>query len=666
MLTGVNGMKRKVLVVDDNEINRSILTSILEEEYQIVEAENGLEALNILKSDYAVISAVLLDIMMPVMDGYEFLENVREDPHLRLLPIIVTTTQDSDDSEIKALLMGASDFLSKPYKPAIIQHRLSNLINYRENAAFVNSIEKDKLTQIYNKEFFYHKCERILSLSEHKTYEIIYANIEKFKLINDLYGPRIGDELLKLTAQAISRNLKSGAFCGRLNADHFGIFMEKETRLDDFFRNIALDLKQFHQEVVIRYGIYQVEDKEVPIDVMFDRAKLAINSIKGRYGIYYAYYDDSIREEMLREQFLTAAMKEALKNKEFQVYLQPKYDLRNQNIIGAEALVRWNHPKDGLLPPAVFIPLFEKNGFITELDMYVWEIACQYVHQWMEAGLSPIPVSVNVSRMDVYHPDLLSTLKHLVMKYEIPVDCLHLEITESAYTKDNLQVIHVVKDLRNFGFIVEMDDFGAGYSSLNMLTELPIDVLKLDMRFLNNKEKSKEVILLNFVINLAKELHLKIVAEGVETKKQELLLLELGCDYGQGYLYSKPIPFADFNRLWEVKRALVSEVEGKPSPLAFTLEKMNVETILNDLDTPILICQKKIVVFLNHAACRLMHLKAQNQELIAESPIKVKEISVIDSVVRRLEIDGVMAMGYHVHTLHKNQKSYELYMLQFQ
>lgn len=664
MLTGVKGMKRKVLVVDDNEINRSILASILEDDYQIIEAENGKEALDYLNQEYVAISAVLLDIVMPVMDGYEFLEIVRKDPRFYLLPIIVTTTQDSDDSEITALLKGASDFLTKPYKLAIIQHRLINLINYRENAAFVNSIEKDKLTQIYNKEFFYHKCERVLSLTENKSYDMIYANIEKFKIINDLYGPRMGDQLLKIMARAISKNLKDGAFCGRLNADHFGIFMERNTDLDEFFGNIAYELKQFHQEVIVRYGIYQVEDTNVSIDVMFDRAKLAINSIKGKYGKYYAYYDDSIRKEMLREQFLTGTMKESLKNGEFQVYLQPKYVLRDQNIIGAEALVRWKHPQEGLLSPAMFIPLFEKNGFITELDMYVWEVACQYIRHWMDEGIEPVAISVNVSRMDVYHPDLLSILKNLVKQYDIPVTYLHLEITESAYTKDNLQVIRVVDDLRDFGFIVEMDDFGAGYSSLNMLTELPIDVLKLDMRFLNNKEKSREQILLKFVINLAKQLHLKIVAEGVETKRQELLLLELGCDYGQGYIFSKPVPFTEFNELM-VKERDCAKHKIDDIPMLATNTKVDPEEILNDVDAPILICKDKRIVYRNHAAARLLHLTRNERVRGHETPLELASITTSHHQFVQIEIDGVPATVYQMEALHKNQDIYKIYILQF-
>lgn len=665
MLTDVNGMKRKVLVVDDNEINRCVLKGILEQDYQIIEAANGREALDILLSDHLSISAVLLDIVMPVMDGYAFLKAVRQDERFRLLPIIVTTTQDGDDSEIKALLNGASDFLTKPYKPAIIQHRLLNLINYRENAAFVNSIEKDKLTQIYNKEFFYHRCERILSLSETKSYDIIYANIEKFKLINDLYGPHAGDELLKLMAQAISRHLKPGAFCGRLNADHFGIFMEREDDLDDFFTSIARELKHFQQEIVVRYGIYQIKDQDIMIDVMFDRAKLAIQSIKGKYGKYYAYYNDSIREELLHEQFLTASMQDALKNGEFQVFLQPKYRLSDQSIVGAEALVRWIQPENGIMSPAMFIPLFEKNGFITELDMYVWDVACQYVSSWIKEGIKPVPISVNVSRLDVYHPDLSSILKGLVEKYEIPISYLHLEITESAYTKDNVQVIKVVEELRELGFIVEMDDFGAGYSSLNMLTELPIDVLKLDMRFLNHKEKNREHILLKFVINLAKQLHLKIVAEGVETKRQELLLLELGCDYGQGYVFSKPIIYEDFNTMLKNTRKALEISSDKVISSVVLSEQMDVEELLNEADAPIIICKGDKIVYINRCACRLFHLTWKDQVLHCVGKAETSKIKKLDDGKLMMEIDGVPAVIYKMEALHKNQDKYGIYLFQF-
>lgn len=665
MLTGVNGMKRRVLVVDDNEINRCVLKGILEQEYQIIEAANGREALDILLSDHMSISAVLLDIVMPIMDGYAFLKAVRKDERFRLLPIIVTTTQDGDDSEIKALLNGASDFLTKPYKPAIIQHRLLNLINYRENTAFVNSIEKDKLTQIYNKEYFFHRCERVLSLSENKSYDIIYANIEKFKLINDLYGSHAGDDLLKVMAQAISRHLKPGAFCGRLNADQFGIFMEREEDLDEFFTLIAHDLKQLPKEVVVRYGIYQIKDQDIMIDVMFDRAKLAIQSIKGKYGKYYAYYNESIREELLHEQFLTASMQDALKNKEFQVYLQPKYRLSDQCIIGAEALVRWIHPENGVMSPATFIPLFEKNDFITELDFYVWDVACQYVSRWIKEGIKPVPISVNVSRLDVCHPDLSSMLKGLVEKYEIPISYLHLEITESAYTKDNVQVIKVVEELRELGFIVEMDDFGAGYSSLNMLTELPIDVLKLDMRFLNNKEKNREHILLKFVINLAKQLRLEVVAEGVETKQQEVLLLELGCDYGQGYVFSKPITYEDFNTMLKNTRDAFEISSDKVISSVVLSEQMDVEELLNDTDAPIVICKGDKIVYINRCACRLFRLTWKNQVLHCIGKTETSKIEELDDNKLMMKIDGVPVMIYKMEALHKNQDKYGIFMFQF-
>ncbi|WP_455717695.1 EAL domain-containing protein, partial [Anaerosporobacter sp.] len=232
------------------------------------------------------------------------------------------------------------------------------------------------------------------------------------------------------------------------------------------------------------------------------------------------------------------------------VYYQPKFDLSTECVIGAEALVRWKHPQYGFLSPAEFIPIFEKNGFISELDYYVWDCVCQKLDSWIETGHQLMPISVNVSRVDLYNPKLPELLFGLIMKYNIPIQYLHLEITESAYTDNAKRMIDIVNQIRQIGFVIEMDDFGTGYSSLNMLSDLPIEILKLDMSFLkNNVGRSSGRSVIQFVINLAKWLGLFVVAEGVETQEQAIFLKNMGCDYAQGYYYSKPIEDADFEKL---------------------------------------------------------------------------------------------------------------------
>ena len=239
-------------------------------------------------------------------------------------------------------------------------------------------------------------------------------------------------------------------------------------------------------------------------------------------------------------------MEAAIKEKQFRIFFQPKYDLNTEQIVGAEALVRWNHPVQGFLLPNNFIPVYEKNGFITDVDTYVWERTCEVIAQWKDMGLKRVPVSVNVSRKDIYNTDLPKTLGRILDKYKLEPQDLHLEITETAYTEDSLQLIEGVLKLKERGFVIEMDDFGSGYSSLNMITELPIDILKLDMRFIQAKQKPQSTVdMIKFVIDLAKKLDFEVIAEGVETKEQAQMLRNLGCDYAQGYYYSKPVPCED-------------------------------------------------------------------------------------------------------------------------
>lgn len=253
------------------------------------------------------------------------------------------------------------------------------------------------------------------------------------------------------------------------------------------------------------------------------------------------------RKNLFWEQQITDDMEPALHNGEFQVYLQPKYDIFTEKMAGAEALVRWVHPVKGIIPPDKFIPIFEKNGFITELDMYVWDKTCELINEWIREDNKYVPVSVNVSRKDIYRQNLPEVFLNLLKKYHLKQKYLHIEITESAYTEDPEQLIKVVNQLKEAGFTIEMDDFGTGYSSLNMLAKLPIDILKLDMKIIQSYgQQNGTRSIINFIMGLAKWMNLYVVAEGVETKEQLELLKSMDCNYAQGYYFAKPMPENDF------------------------------------------------------------------------------------------------------------------------
>lgn len=545
--------QKKILVVEDNAINREMLRAILSAEYEVLEAKNGKEALEVLNEFGENISLILLDIVMPVMDGYTFLSVVKENSAYSAIPVIVTTQSDGESDEVTALSHGAADFVAKPYKPQIILHRVASIINLRETAAMINLIQYDRLTGLYSKEFFYQRVKEILIRNPDREYDIVCSDIENFKLVNDAFGIPAGDRLLCDVAALYKDRVGNRGICGRFNADQFACLLEHRwTYTNDLFLEALNQINELTnaRNVVMKWGIYRVKGRSASVEQMCDRALLAAQSIKGQYGKYFAEYNDELRNKLLREQAITDEMEQALEQGQFEIYLQPKYRIKDDSLAGGEALVRWNHPKWGIQSPAEFIPLFEKNGFITKLDQYVWDKTCRVLHEWEDKGYPELSVSVNVSRADIYHADLVGILVHTVKKYGLPPSRLHLEITESAYTENPKQIIDTVNNLREQGFVIEMDDFGSGYSSLNMLNDMPIDVLKLDMKFIQN-ETAKPVNqgILRFIMGLARWMNLSVVAEGVETGEQLERLREIGCDFVQGYFFAKPMPCAEFESL---------------------------------------------------------------------------------------------------------------------
>ena len=572
--------KKQILVVEDNDLNREMLVEILSDQYAVLETRNGQEALEILRRQGEEIALILLDMMMPVMDGFAFLDQIKVDNTLALIPVIVMTQSNNEDDEVIALAHGATDFVPKPYRPQVILHRVASIINLRENAAMVNAFKYDRLTGLYSKEFFYRKVQEQLRENPDRAYTIVSSNIENFKLYNDTFGAPAGDRLLREIADSFRMLVGADGICGRFSADRFLCLRESsKERLDRnrFLGETQDTLPDHLKSVIMKWGIYEITDPSVPVEKMCDRALLAVDCIKGQYNQPFAVYDDALRSKLLREKAITDAMETALEQGQFIVYLQPKYSLRNDRLVGAEALARWNHPEWGTMAPGEFIPLFEKNGFITRLDRYVWEQVCILLRDWKEKGYPSLPVSVNMSRADVYQANLLDTLGGLVSKYGIEPAQLHLELTETAYTENPAQIISTVGLLRNRGFIIEMDDFGSGYSSLNMLNQMKLDVLKLDMRFIQSEtEKPMGRGILHFIVGLARWLNLSVVAEGVETGEQLEHLRDIGCDYVQGYFFARPMPAGEYEKM-------LKDESGKQQSLAFAVEakqKLDMQSLL--------------------------------------------------------------------------------------
>lgn len=563
--------KRTILIVDDQEIDRVILIDFLQKEYELLIAQDGREALDILEEKAEMLSAVLLDVMMPVMDGFEVLRAMQEKILLAQVPVLVTSQEHDTETELQALRLGASDFIAKPFNVGVLMHRLANVIKMNEASKKIDALQRDEITGLYTKVAFAEHASRILHERTDVEWDIIALDIDRFKLVNESYGQEMGDALLAYLAKMLQQYAdKKSCIGSRFYADHFYLLVERQdycyiknrhTELVEYLQKFPMDMK-----IALKFGVYEIYDRNMEIDSMCDRAQIAVNQIKGQYVTDIYFYDDSLRKQLLMEQRITDDMETALDEHQFQVYFQPKYDIFSETLSGAEALVRWVHPQNGFMSPGDFIPIFESNGFITEVDMFVWDKACEKIREWLDKYDRFVPISVNVSRKDMYKPNLPQILLDIVHRHGLEPRHLHLEITESAYVENPDQMLEVVEQLKKAGFIIEMDDFGSGYSSLNMLAAMPIDILKLDMKFVQNySEADNSRSILSFVIGLAKWMNLYVIAEGVETKEQLDLLRGMDCNLAQGYYFSKPLQERDFE---EVLRK-----SGK------TLEDMSDQTI---------------------------------------------------------------------------------------
>ncbi len=532
---------RRVLVVEDEAINREILTAMLCESYELLFAETGEEALAVLYGQPDAVSAVLLDLNLPDIRGLDVLRRLKGDPQLTGIPVIVVTADT--EAEVESLDIGAIDFIPKPFPSQnVILARLRRTIELFEDRHLIRSTERDQLTGLYNRDYFYRYAEQMDLYHREQPMDAIVVNVNHFRMINERYGKLYGDEVLRSIAGSLREAAGSDAIVCRREGDVFLIYCPHRTDYAELLERACAGLDS---RVRLRMGVYPIVDKSLDIERRFDRAKTAADTVRSSYAKSVAVYDSALLESEIFAEQLLEDFPRALEERQFLVYYQPKFDIRGEEPIlhGAEALVRWKHPQLGFISPGVFIPLLESNGLITQLDRYVWRETARQMREWKERLGYLCPVSVNVSRVDVFDPELLDKIQALIGEFGLTPREFLLEITESAYTEDSAQIIRTVTRLREAGFCVEMDDFGSGYSSLNMLSFLPVDALKLDMQFLRNAfRERKNTKLLDVVIDIAVSLEVPTVAEGVETAEQLLTLKSMGCDIAQGFYFSPPVP----------------------------------------------------------------------------------------------------------------------------
>lgn len=540
-------LKRKVLVVDDELINRKLLSQIIGRDYEVLLAENGRKALRIIREHQETLSLILLDLLMPEMDGYELLDIIHNDLELSRIPVIVLTAEKS--AEVKSLQMGAADFIPKPYDtPEVILARIGRTIELFDSNSIISATQFDSVTNLFNREFFMEYA--YLHDQYYPDFEMdAYAlDINRFHLLNQMYGRAFGNEVLCHVASKIKELVKErhGIAC-RDSADVFFFYLPHTDNPDEVYQYIEYGIRDLWQDARthIRLGIYPKVDRGLDMNRRFDCALLACNSIRHNFTAHTAYYDAEMHEKEAFGERLISEMDTALQEKQFLVYYQPKFNITGDEpvLASAEALIRWKHPSLGMISPGQFIPLFEENGLINKLDRYVWHEAAAQIRKWRDKYGVTVPVSVNVSRIDICEPDFVYEIKRIVKDNGLRPQDYYLEVTESAYTENSDQIIEVVNQLREYGFRIEMDDFGTGYSSLNMLTDLPIDVLKLDMKFVRNMHTNeKDFRIVQLIMDIAEFLDVTVVAEGVEFEEQYKLLKEANCDVIQGFYFSKPVP----------------------------------------------------------------------------------------------------------------------------
>ena len=541
------GEKRKILIVENDEFNLKSLISLLADRYEIITACDGKIGLRLLEENYKDLALVLMNIQIPVLSGFDFLRKVQEDPFLSLILIIVMTASDAPKTEVVCLNLGAADYIRKPYHAELIKKRLENVIRLRESSVSLREIEKDSLTGLYTEQAFFHYSRRIMQFRSDKKMHVIIGRIKDFELIISIYGRKKANELLCYMASIYNKKFKYGllakkgkaSFLCLLSDDYKLDHQRMDNVINEFTENAPI------KGIRIKYGIYKNIDKNLPITTICDYASMAAETVMEDYNHDYAYYTDELAQKRIYNQMIENCFTDALKNKEFMIYYQPKIDVITEKVIGAEALVRWQRTDGSMISPENFIPIYEKNGQIQKLDAYIFGQVCRLQKRILDESKKLLSVSVNLSRSSILCEEIVEQYTKIVRENDIPITCVPLEITESASVYGQ-KVVKVAERLLQSGFKLHIDDFGSGYSSMESLSRLPFSVLKIDKSLIDHICETRVEILVNHIIKLSKDLNMRVLAEGVETKEQLDILRKIKCDEIQGFYYARPMPEVEF------------------------------------------------------------------------------------------------------------------------
>ena len=557
----VDMVKNEILIVDDSEINRSMLHLMLEDEYEVTEAENGAEAIAIIEKGDHIFRLVLLDLVMPVMDGFCFLQELKNRKLQQQLPVIIISGDTSEESLDRAYGLGAVDFFTKPFNPSIVNHRVQNVISLYAHSY------RDILTGCYSRNGFIQVVENFLQRAEDVSkYSVIFYDLKNFKATNSLMGIDGGDFVLKHVSKGLINSELEPLFVTRLEADHFVCLAESEKiDYEAMMKENGAIINVHGKPLQIRFrmGVARI-DSLAPIAGYMDRAKLALNYIEDEYLKPYAEFDEKMAENYVNAAVVTSDFETSLENDEFKVYYQPVMEAATGKIASAEALIRWIHPDRGFVRPDLFIPVLEKDGYISKLDLFVDLKVTSVLKEWKEQGLPTVPVSVNLSWMDFYDEDMIRFILERLKSNKSAPGSIRYEITESSFAALKENRGDVLREMQSLGAWLLMDDFGSGYSSLGMLMNYKFNILKIDMSIVRKLEEKPEVPhIVELIINMCHHLGMKVVAEGVETESQLNKLKKAECDYIQGYFFSKPLPEAEFKEFLARCKAEQKIVEYK-------------------------------------------------------------------------------------------------------
>ena len=550
----VSDETRTIFVVESEKNKTSSYAELFSGKYDIIKTKIDDKCIDILKKHFSEISLIFLDASDKTKESTDFITMVKSDRIVHNIPVIVIADDSVSDEEEIFLSVGAAGVIRYSSKPNAIFLQVSNIIELKENAENGSLSELDTLTGLYTRQAFFRHAEKIISENPDFNFIICISELDGIKLLNEKDGKQAGDSKLKAVANFLRNVGDPCLLAGRFGGDQFVALFRQD---DEFEKNISMDdvndvlvssPSEGMEEIRIKFAIYENVEHDVPVSVICDRALLALQTIRGKYGKRMAKYEESLLIEHERKERIEECMREALANNQFRVYYQPKHDANTGELTGAEALIRWEHPEYGFMSPGEFIPIFEDNGFITEVDNFVWKKTCENLHKWIEKGLNVVPISINASKLDFLRPDFFDNLNKASNEMDVPSGLLHIEVTESLFSDQIEELVSILSKCQENGYKIELDDFGSGYSSLNTLSILPLDVVKMDMSLVKAITDFKSMRVFSACINLARSLGLKTVSEGVETKEQMWAIRELGGDVIQGYYYSKPLSEEDFEK----------------------------------------------------------------------------------------------------------------------